>query len=80
MKNHPEVGGKHMDYDLNAEASALKTLVMVAANELIESYENVDSGVMPKNQHRLAHAVYAFRRFRVRSEQAAVRKELKIGF
>ncbi len=55
-----------MDYDLNEEALALETLVVIAANELIESYENVDSGVMPKNQHRLAHAVYALRWFRKR--------------
>ncbi len=55
-----------MDYDLDAEATALETLVVVAANELIESYESVDSGVMPKNQHRLAQAVYALRRFRKR--------------
>ena len=56
-----------MDYDLNAEVTALEMLVVIAANELIESYESVDSGVMPKNQHRLAQAVYALRRFRKRS-------------
>lgn len=55
-----------MDYDLNAEASALETLVVVAANELIREYERVDSGPMPKNQRRLAQAVYALRRYRAR--------------
>ncbi len=55
-----------MDYDLNAEASALETLVVIAAAELIKEYERVDSKPMPKNQHRLAQAVYALRRFRAR--------------
>ena len=55
-----------MDYGLNAEASALKTLVVIAANELIESYQKVHSGPMPKNQRKLAQAVYALSRFGAR--------------